>query len=938
MNQEVSSTTAEPVRKAPGKKGDWALVISTLLYSGLFYHQYAGFNFLLFNILLLALAVFRKRAVLHSRLFLAGGIGALVSSFFVFYYSSALAITANLCGLALVAAASLAPSVSVVTGMVLSLISTAGSYVFIIIDSMDRKRKRVMEKVQRPFYVMLLLALVILAVTLLYFFMYRESSPLFLELTRNISLDFISIGWIFFTLGGFFLMYGFFFPRRIAFITWLDDHDPGQLTPVTAGPGAFRISWLRTDTEFLSGLLLLVMLNALLLIVNALDLHYLWFDGKLPAGIKHKEFVHHGVGALITSIVLAIIILLFYFRGLLNFYAKSRTLKALAYLWIVQNIFMVLSTAYRNNMYIAESGLSYKKIGVYVYLLLSAIGLLTTCYKVWRAKSNWSLVRVNALVVYVLLVAGCMFNWDVIITSFNLEKAKDPTKKLEKYYLADIGFKNLPQLLTLPDTVVNTDDYSARDYYYSLRSVYFESFRSAIHNKLFRFMRDMDNAGWPSWCPEKSRVYQEVLALEGSGKVDSLDLRYFNEGAISLRPIRAFSSLRYLRISNNRLTDAGELRYFQHLHYLDLSTTRLDSLEKFPALKELVEADVTSTGAKDLLFLSGCSSLERLHAKFMPPELMDSLPGFPKLVSLDLEGGSLHDLGPLKKYTHLHELHLAKSFASATDTFPELPELRWLDVSDNSLGNERTGFFTALGKLKNLEYLDITNNKIHHLYGLTNQGTRVYRQGDSFGPKEEVASNFPVLKTLYANGCDIRSLSSCVYFKTLISLHLKANLITDISPLAQLPALADLELGGNSINNLVPLQGMTRLESLDLSGNPVRDISPLTGLGSLKKLNLANCYISDISSLASLARLRVLDISNNYFSDISCLRSLHQLESLSITMGKVKDISPLFSLGSLRVLNISGITQAQLDLLKKNLPGATINATLKDQPVTDDNE
>ena len=63
--------------------------------------------------------------------------------------------------------------------------------------------------------------------------------------------------------------------------------------------------------------------------------------------------------------------MLYYFRGRLNYHSKNKTLKLLAYVWIAQNIFMILSTAYRNNMYIEESGISYKKIGLYVYLMLS---------------------------------------------------------------------------------------------------------------------------------------------------------------------------------------------------------------------------------------------------------------------------------------------------------------------------------------------------------------------------------------------------------------------------------------------------------------------------------------------------------------------------------------------------------------------------------------
>jgi Leucine-rich repeat (LRR) protein len=645
------------------------------------------------------------------------------------------------------------------------------------------------------------------------------------------------------------------------------------------------------------------------------------------------------VGSLITSILFAIAILLFYFRGLLNFYHKSRPLKLLAYLWILQNIFMVFSTAYRNNMYITESGLSYKKIGVYVYLLLAAIGLATTFYKLWRTRSNWSLVRANSFIMYCLLIIGCTINWDVVITNFNIEKSRDHTKRLEKYYLADIGFKNLPQLLALPDSVANTDDYSARDYYFSTRSVYFESFKTAMHNKLFRFMRDMDQPDWRSWCLEKERVLGEILELEKNQQLDSLDLQYFHEGLLSLHPISQFSNLRSLRIRGNNLKDAGEFAFFPQLEYLDIASTHVDSLEKFPALTRLKEIDITGIGAKDLLFLGRCASLERLIAKSSPPGLIDTMPGFSKLQFLDLTGSNIRSFMPLEKLQQLRDLRLQGSFSAQVDTFPVLPRLRVLDISGNDLDLSRIKIFEALGRSKDLTWLDISNDHVKNLYVLTDHVSKAGSYADHGSPplNEKVTTSFPELRSLIANGCEIRSLGSCTPFPDLTTLHLINNVITDITPLAQLTQLSELQLGGNSISNITPLKGLTSLNNLDLSHNPVKDISALAELKQLTYLDLSNCYISDISVLSGLTHLRTLNLYENYISDISGVGKLQELETLYIGNNKIKDLTPLFALQHLHTLYISNITPEQLEAIRKQMPETIIYPTFLEDKTTDPN-
>lgn len=591
------------------KKNDWAILISVFVYGGLFYDQDAGINFLLFNLLIVGLLVIRQLDLIKSKVWLSVALGTLASSFFIFMYGSALAIWANLFSLFILSALSINPKTSFLTSIFLTICSVSTSCVFMFIDWAKRKKNQIAGVYKRPFYVKLFLFLIPFLIAILFFFFYQSSNPLFYEFTKNINLDFISIGWIFFTLSGLLLLYGFFHNKIMPGIYELDEKVSMNLTPEIASRKNFLNGMMRIDNENLSGIILFGMLNILLLILNVLDINYFLFDGTLPKGVNHKGFVHDGIGTLITSIVVAICIILFYFRGELNFHKQNKWIKIMALLWILQNAFMIFSTAYRNNLYIEESGISYKKIGVYVYLILALIGLATTLIKVVKLKTNWYLFRVNAAVYYYFLVFSCFFNWDIIITNFNIKKYTDEHKKLEKYFLIDLSYKNLPQLITLPDSAAQSDDYEARDYYNFSRNTYYHDYKTGFATKLYTFLKEYQEMEWQSYCYEKERTYKDILALKN--EVDSLEFRY--DYFQSLKPLTMFDNLRSLEILNGGLTDLSELKRFPKLEKLSITSAGLDTLDEMPAFKGIRELDLSGNNITDLYPISKLRSIEVLN-------------------------------------------------------------------------------------------------------------------------------------------------------------------------------------------------------------------------------------------------------------------------------------------------------------------------------------
>ena len=137
------------------------------------------------------------------------------------------------------------------------------------------------------------------------------------------------------------------------------------------------------------------------------------------------------------------------------------------------------------------------------------------------------------------------------------------------------------------------------------------------------------------------------------------------------------------------------------------------------------------------------------------------------------------------------------------------------------------------------------------------------------------------LTTLWAYNRDITDLTGIEHAVNLEELSLLENLLSDISPLAELTELQELNLGSlnpghNRISDISSLAGLTELRGLDLRGNPISDISPLSGLINLENLQLGDMYHSTENVFE---RFRT---TQGVLSDISPLVGLTKLQRLSL--------------------------------------------------------
>jgi hypothetical protein len=506
------------------KKKNILLATSVLYYSYLFYQQSAGVNFFVFNIAIIAIVLYLENDIWKQKTWLAVVLGCVLSSACIVYHHTTLAITANLISLCALAGLSYERHTSLVTALPNAVIALLASHIVALTNNLgaipaDATKENINDKRIEKFTKKATRIGIPVVFTLVFAIIYMTANPAFYRLMNKLfsfSSFTISWGWVFFTFGGFMLLFPFFFPHVSSELVGLDLANGDRLLRLRKRVKEATFKMLDLKNEYQVGWLMLAMLNGLLLFVNGLDVYYLWVVQQLPDGIVYADYVHQGVYALIFSIVLAISIILYFFRKNLNFFAQNQKLKNLAYAWILQNAFLVFTTYYKTMTYVNQFGLTHKRIGVFVYLTLTLIGLTTTFIKIYNIRGNWFLFRKNTWAFYAVLLLATCFNWDKIITQHNLQTVNK--KEIDLMYLIrELSITNLPELMEyakkLPDNH-QTLDYGQDEWQRNKEPISYNT-KELIKQKRVYFQRiyqerQKEGNCWQSWNYDSETVFQAI--------------------------------------------------------------------------------------------------------------------------------------------------------------------------------------------------------------------------------------------------------------------------------------------------------------------------------------------------------------------------------------------------------------------------------------------
>ncbi|URC13018.1 DUF4173 domain-containing protein [Flavobacterium sp. B183] len=195
-------------------------------------------------------------------------------------------------------------------------------------------------------------------------------------------------------------------------------------------------SFLDLDFERKSGEITLILLNFMLL-VFIITYNYEQFFEVVETS-KLSSATHERVNAVIFSIIMAVGVILFYFKGGFNFDKKAARLKKLAKVWIVLNGVLIVSTIIKNSEYVAFFGLTYKRLGVYAFLILAVIGLIFTFFKITRQKTNAYLFNQMVWCFYGTILLCSFVNWGNLITNYNVSV----NKGIEPWFLRSLHFND----------------------------------------------------------------------------------------------------------------------------------------------------------------------------------------------------------------------------------------------------------------------------------------------------------------------------------------------------------------------------------------------------------------------------------------------------------------------------------------------------------------
>ena len=163
------------------------------------------------------------------------------------------------------------------------------------------------------------------------------------------------------------------------------------------------------------------------------------------------------------------------------------------------------------------------------------------------------------------------------------------------------------------------------------------------------------------------------------------------------------------------------------------------------------------------------------------------------------------------------------------------------------------------------------------------------------------------LRELQLSGNLIRNVQPLETMTQLTILKLDNNQIQNIDSLANMTQMTQLWLQNNRIENIDALVGMTSMQmELRISNNLVSDLTPVADMVGLRRLEAANNRIEDAAPLAALTNLTALHLGSNRLADVSALSALVSLEELNLWDNHIYDISPLSSVQPGIIFDVRG--------------------------------
>ncbi|MEO6396252.1 MAG: DUF4173 domain-containing protein [Devosia sp.] len=246
----------------------------------------------------------------------------------------------------------------------------------------------------------------------------------------------------------------------------------------------------------------LVLFNVIFLVQSAMDLVYLWGGVRLPEGLTYAAYAHRGAYPLIvTALLAAAFVLAAMRRGEAG--EKSSLIRWLVYVWIGQNVLLVVSSILRLKFYVEEYALTELRLAAGIWMALVALGLVLIVARIALRRSNGWLIAANLTTLGLTLYAVSIVDVRALIAWYDVTHSYELTGKgqrLDGYLMGDLGWTAMPAVDYFLAQSDGRPDASG-DTHRSLR---------VMRQQQAEFV--LQPVDWRSWSWRGERLRQYVLA------------------------------------------------------------------------------------------------------------------------------------------------------------------------------------------------------------------------------------------------------------------------------------------------------------------------------------------------------------------------------------------------------------------------------------------
>jgi len=392
------------------------IFLTTAIFVALFYNENIGLNLGVLAIVYSALTVFRTPEKNRTRTFMVILIASIFSGIAFAWYGDFASFLAVVSSLLLLSYRSQNRRMKI---LLLIPVFVVNCFTFICrVFNLDKwLPKQNTSGIWQKILAFVLIPLIFISI---FFGIYSAGSDHFASVFTDYELDIDLWQLLCISVLGFFIAFNFW-NYSVEKLIYKQNHVLKNEFDVKDEIQKPTYSFLDLNSERMSGVISFFCLN-ILLVFFIITFNYEQFYEAVKSPNQLSEETHERVGAVIMSIVMAILVIMFYFKSNFNFDPKAGSMKILVKIWIVLNAVLVISAMLKNTEYTVNYGFTYKRLGVYAFLILSLIGLVMTFVKIQMRKKNVFLFNAMVWYFYGTILACSYINWGGLITSQNMKR------------------------------------------------------------------------------------------------------------------------------------------------------------------------------------------------------------------------------------------------------------------------------------------------------------------------------------------------------------------------------------------------------------------------------------------------------------------------------------------------------------------------------------